>query len=575
MKSSRMPVLGYIVLIFAIVSSCRDAVIQQKDYPMLSTLEVSDVDNQGATFSAKILNFGKYEITEYGFIWSDARTEYQQKLGDKLSSAKFEARIVSDLDSGISYVCRAYVKTAINMVIANEVNFLSKGSEMPQITGIYPSEGYDNSTVRIQGQNFSRKMFANKVYVNNTLATVTASTEEEIEFIVPSTSFAGNADIRVVSGTRTSTSPVKFKVLGAEIHSLSTMSAKAGKEVTIRGVHLLQNNDECRVDFGQLPAKIISKTDTLIKVIVPVNTNKLLEDVMLSLQLTTGKKKVIYHQPFTLLKSWERKGPPILSQSMSMLYDNGFTYQDKGYLLSTNLNYLCRYSPETDTWSVVENGDFKGSIYEQSLFITKGDRVYRVGGSNMSTLVKFLWSYHFSENKWTRLPDLPFNFVRAGYFSYNDKIFIVTNYRQVWKCDFENNQYERMNDFPGLINYFFISTFKADDDVFAVVHGTTWKYNPANDSWTFTAHNVFKNEGYSVLAECFSYNNAGYVVRVGSEIYKYDNINHQWNLISKMPVNEIFNTEKSYFAFGNKLFVLAFRGNISYPSPFVYLYEEE
>ena len=117
-------------------STCRDAEIQPRDYAIVFTENVTDIDPKGVTFHAEMINLGQDKIIEYGFMVlnNDAsnkfyfRKTYSTKA--ELKSSTYKTRAESDLDSGVVYLCRAFVRTNQDTIFGNKVRFTSKGSNV-------------------------------------------------------------------------------------------------------------------------------------------------------------------------------------------------------------------------------------------------------------------------------------------------------------------------------------------------------------------------------------------------------------------------------------------------------------
>ena len=165
-----MKTVNFILLLFATVFfwQCqKDAEIQPKDFPFVVTNEATQIDSTGVTFSAEILDFGKEEITEFGFIWSGERGEYIHSLKETGNIKDFNFRLTSDLKDEEVLTYKAFIKTKANTVYANTIDFVSNGSKMPVINDFYPKEGYDSTKITIVDSNFSYKPENNHVMINS------------------------------------------------------------------------------------------------------------------------------------------------------------------------------------------------------------------------------------------------------------------------------------------------------------------------------------------------------------------------------------------------------------------------
>jgi hypothetical protein len=121
---------------------------------------------------------------------------------------------------------------------------------------------------------------------------------------------------------------------------------------------------------------------------------------------------------------------------------------------------------------------------------------------------------------------------------------------------------------------YFESTFIANGNAYAVQYGKTWMYDKQNDNWIQKAPNLFTLEQYDTNAKCFSYNNTGYVLNKGTDLYKYDTINDKWILVSNFPNSYGFNSEKSIFVLGDFAYIAATFSNYQGGSPLMFSYQD-
>ena len=117
------------------ISACQnEAEIQPRDYPFVITKDATKIDSEGVTFNAEILNFGKEEIIDYGFLWRNAESEFTYSIKQENKLDEFTTRITNDLQKDEQYIYQAYIKTSDNLILSNQVVFQSKGSMPPVIT---------------------------------------------------------------------------------------------------------------------------------------------------------------------------------------------------------------------------------------------------------------------------------------------------------------------------------------------------------------------------------------------------------------------------------------------------------
>lgn len=558
------------ILLAGIFTNCNDAEVQPKDYPIVETNAATVIDENGVTLNANVKNFGKETIEAYGFIISNNGFENDYNLGNVLNTTKFEARITSDLDSGMVYNYRAYIKTNKHMVFGNEHVFTSKGSGNVTVLDISPKEGFKSTIVKIHGNNFSQNKENIKVFVNNVSAKVISTSKNIIEFIIPESLTPGQYEVKLVNGLQSYLLNTKFKIPDIIISTILPLSGKPGTEISIYGENLMRGA-EITVYFAGLPATVTFSSESLVKVIVPLDKNYMLTRNLVDIDLVIDELKVKYHKKFMIKETWETK-QPMIKASYPINYEKAFVYLNKAYLFDQNYGDMYRYDPNLDSWEKIPNSRFTNDSYENSLYITRNSQVFRVGGVNYLSKLNLLWSYNLENNSWTQKPNLPFNFEDASYVTINNNIYVLTLEKQLWKCDFDNNNYERLNDFPDTPSDFFLSAFIANNEIYAIQYGKTWHYNLQNNTWTFKAANPLYKERYSQRTECFSNNNTGYALVNGSLLYKFDYNSNLWNLVSYYPGIRGDASKKTIFVLNSKAYFAAISGWFYESSPLLYAY---
>lgn len=565
---------NYFLILFAIVyivSGCNDAEIQLKEYPLIVTKEVSDINANGVTLDAEILVPGTAKVTDFGFIVGDGVNTLKLST---FKTNKFNTRVLTNLKYGVSYFCKAYITTAQKLVYGNTVEFVSLGSTRPIISDFNPKEGIDGDIVELKGKYFSSFAANNRVYVNNIAAKIMSSNDSTITFVIPDQPFVGAADITIEVNDVKVTSTQKITLIGLQINSISSLSETSGKVVTITGKNFIQHGAIATVNFGEYYAEILNATNNRIDVVVPVPSLNLLADNYTTIKLTCGSKTFTYPSGFMIKKSWISKSPT-LRFNFPTIYQGGFSYNGKGYVHDVNYGNMYEYNPVTDSWKQFGSTAFPSVIYTGSLYIPSNDKVFRVGGADYTGKpVSFLWSYNLVDNKWTMKNYLPFSCSNSNYFTLGNQIYILTNEGQLWQCDFENEQYKRLKDFPVKFVDYFLSTFIANGNAYAVQYGKTWLYDKQNDNWIEKAPNLFFKDYYSVTAKCFTNNNTGYLLNNGTNLFKYDFVNDKWILMTKYPNVWASNSEKSIFIINNDTYIAATSSSYQAGSPFMYLYVE-
>lgn len=542
------------LLLFAVfLWGCQeDAEIQPKDYPFVVTKDATQIDSTGATFGAEVLYFGEKEIIDYGFTWKNERSEYSCSIKDSKNITDFSFRISSDLENEEVTIYRAFVKTKENTVYGNSVKFISKGSLKPVITDFYPKEAIDGDLITITGSNFSYSKNTIRVLVSHYLAEVLIASADSIVFKVPVSDLTGENVLRVEVGEVLVTAENKLKIMGPEIETISINQGHSGEYITVTGKNFTKNGSNPLLSFGFVEVESLSVSDKEIKAIVPSlqNWNYYLNyDVRIRIQ--NGLKTAEYSNNFTILSSWESKNSLYYNAPNSQI----FTFNNQAYILEQWEPAIHIYNPKEDFWKKENSSEYPHTT-EGSLHIVIDNNMHLVGGYVFGNdQYKELWVFNIESKKWTRKGNLPFSFLTATYFFQNNQTHIITDKGEHWQCDFINEKYVRLNDFPVKFENSFAYSFISQNKPFTVVYGRTLQYDSANDIWVEKAENPIEKGYYSPHAIGFTYKNSGYIYDTEEEfIYRYDALEDRWIKTCYVPVSLYNHPRISIFVLNDRVY---------------------
>lgn len=558
-KVNPIIILSFLLLLFGCEEETEFA---SRSYPLIITQEASDITQEGATLNAKIVNGGYSPdfITDYGFIWNNDSEVFKYSIKNRNSIDDFTLRVNSDLKENTEYVFNAYIDFADKLIVSNPLKFNSQGSLPPHIDNIYPLEGFSGSLATVTGSGFSANPDNNIVTLAGVRAQLYYSSTDSLQFFVPNNNFTGETEIKISVGSKSTVYGSKFKIFGPEITGISKEQDYPGNLLTIYGKYFSNIDNKTELYFGSYLANILSVNENEIKTYIPfIEFSNLYQDKDVSIKLRVGTETIEYPYDFTIKTPWAKKPTfPSVAHNSQI-----FTYNSKAYLLEQSSNNVNIYNPETNEWTV-ESGDDFPKLTSNSLFIVVNDYVYLVGGevSNQDPYQE-LWAYNIDSKTWNRKGDIPFNFKIGTFYMYNNTVYIITDKRGHWKCDFEKEEYTRLNDFPTNIIYSMAYSFVSNNKIFAGTSGFTYQYEPINDTWTEKSLLPVSNYGQHV--QCFSLNDKGYIFDPQDrKLWRYDELNYQWELVSKVP--DLSNEhEVSIFSLKNKAYFVDLKyNNIGY-----------
>ncbi|BEG99425.1 hypothetical protein [Bacteroides sedimenti] len=115
--------LSLLLLIFISAGCADETGFTDKNYPIVTTEDATDITEMGATLNALVHNFEENEIIDYGFILNGRSKEIKYSLATEKPSKEFSMKITSSLEKGASYSYCAYTITKEKTVIGNRVVF--------------------------------------------------------------------------------------------------------------------------------------------------------------------------------------------------------------------------------------------------------------------------------------------------------------------------------------------------------------------------------------------------------------------------------------------------------------------
>lgn len=173
---------------FIIIISCDKK--REFEYPLIFTGDVTDINNNGAIFNAKIVNPDNIDIVESGFVWdskSNPTIANAEKfvIGGRSLPGVISEQISTTLQVGVTYYVRAFVRCRSSVTYGKEVVFTSLGSLAPEITDFIPKTGDLKDTLIITGHHFSYRPSNNVVLIDKLLSRVIKANQDTLWIVVP------------------------------------------------------------------------------------------------------------------------------------------------------------------------------------------------------------------------------------------------------------------------------------------------------------------------------------------------------------------------------------------------------
>lgn len=273
----RKPLLPFAFLAtILILVMCEEETPEPRDYPRLKGAQVSNISNEGATFTANLYAKGNSPIVEHGFLWGRSKSldiEFNERifLGPLDKEGSFSAEITTALDEGEEYFVRPFARIADKSIYGPETRFKSLGSIGPVITGFLPESAGWGDTLKIFGKNFS--WARNDVFLNDKGLSVLEFSDTVIYALIEPTIKAIENNLSVsVAGNTTTYIPRKFRLIPPTIQDFSPKQVYWGDTLVIKGTYLSYiKTTGSFVKLGSINCQLIpySVSDTLVKIKIP------------------------------------------------------------------------------------------------------------------------------------------------------------------------------------------------------------------------------------------------------------------------------------------------------------------
>jgi hypothetical protein len=264
----------FVLIVPVLFTSCTENDVTSRDYPRLNTLEVTNISQNGATFNAQITYGGNCEVLSFGYVWSKSDNptlESSEKIiyTENIKSGTFSATILTTLEKGVSYFVRPFLITQDYLVFGKVVEFFSLGSNAPIISDFYPSTGSLGDTITIIGTGFSFRSTSNIVKFSNAISLVVFSTDSLLRVTVPENlaNTSASISIEIASKTTITSTPFILKIPTLLASNKATINMC---DTVVFNVANIGPVSTPRIFFNNKVSEILSKTQNLIKVLVPV-----------------------------------------------------------------------------------------------------------------------------------------------------------------------------------------------------------------------------------------------------------------------------------------------------------------
>ncbi|TKG95972.1 hypothetical protein EYV94_06695 [Puteibacter caeruleilacunae] len=220
---------------------------QDRMHHQVNTLEVAEVNQQGALVKGDICFAEDLHIDDYGFMYrrtSFAPNEYawmgggvwqKLSLGSGNGNLNFEGFVSINIMNGFDYDVMAFAESESYTVNGNILKFVAQGGAVPSVDRVEPNVANRNDIVSIYGKNFSTRTAFNVVKFNEIQATVIGAVDTMLKVIVPGKLNRVESNIRIKVGDYVTKKLISFTVAPPVVEGIDKPIAESGDWITITG----------------------------------------------------------------------------------------------------------------------------------------------------------------------------------------------------------------------------------------------------------------------------------------------------------------------------------------------------
>lgn len=272
----------FLFYLFTVLLGCKDDEVQTRQYPVIDTKPVTEINTQGAQFNAEVLNTGEFGIEDHGFVFGPYSYpalggSNKISMGRKESTGFYSAVGNRNMEKGQTYYVRAYAISNDNntVVYGQNISFVSLGSAPPEITDFKPKSGSIGDTIIILGSGFSNLTTNNRVSIAGQATFVIKASEDSLVITVPKDVPSGEQELKLLLGQHEVIPEEKFLLFPITLKAFTPSIFSFGDTITISGGHFpVLAKSIVKLNIIEEQARIIEFTEKTIRAIPSDNIKK-------------------------------------------------------------------------------------------------------------------------------------------------------------------------------------------------------------------------------------------------------------------------------------------------------------
>lgn len=381
------------------------------DYPILTTLDATEIDETGVSLSADMSIPEEVIVSRFGFIIESETVRFTISLSRWKDQNNFNYRHTSSLVDGEKYTYWPFAVTENYRVNGEKKEFVSQGGAKPEILDFYPKNAGVNDQITIIGRHFDQHQ--TRVSLSDDLSNLPPLVRsaglikadiDTIRFTLNNRALAFT-DIRlsVISGGETITADQILSMERPKVTSINTrkgFSAETQFSFFVENINmidlpdvtvLMKDAEDPNATFK--PALILSKSLEGIVFVSNISNKAGKKDVVV--KLLDGVEVPLGE--IELVSRWEKIAD--IPSNEEIVYAT--TVNDQIYVF-VGQEFL-NYNTNTGTWTNLEN--YPGS-YDSSLRtnFTSGDYIFFFTGEGDD-----FYRYNTTTSTWEELREIPYS----------------------------------------------------------------------------------------------------------------------------------------------------------------------
>lgn len=564
---ARIVQLSLLLLAIGLLTSCLKEENATRPYPRLETLEVTGINESGATFNANVISGDLSEIKEVGFVWGLTKNPILAhadtvSIKGKMTQGSFQALVSNSMLKDQTYYVRSFAVTDQYISYGSLQTFKSLGCKAPLITGFYPRQAGDLDTITVTGDYFSSNLPNMTVFMDGIQVKVIESERTRLRFIIPVSNRSGEVKIRVVVAKLAAESPDFLNLEGVSILAVEPQQGLIAKDIiTLTGEGFSPELTRNNLTINGSPIELLTASAQKLSFRLPYNTKPGISKII----VTRDGRWATYTGVFESITPWTKKiSLPVQASG----YNSAFTLNGKMYIhnhYSLNDPNFFEYNPGTN--QITSLAKYPGIMENRGVgFALNGKGYIGAGWDHIGQAPQF-HAYDPAANSWVRVASLP-GYISSGpigamAFANNSKAYLFCGIEgsdnAIKSMDYHVydpalNQWSVLGNLKSLVNYDEWSKgagFMIDDNIYLsggsvkntnfgyISYRKTWRFNVASNTWTALADFPVDRED----AVGFAINGKGYIgsgayKRIsGSDFYEYDPAMNTWTRIADLPAN--------------------------------------